>query len=479
MQKVARRESRFYQPGVGYDGRTGLTFDGVNIDFQTGKPVRVRNWSAPSKESVHIALLVKALAGDRTAALMMSPDPRDPASARARAIEVLTKKIASYERFNREYPGFGGFLPWYTVTDGRLVPIPSSKGTHDGWETRVPALDNGQLAWSIYYAANMLQELGYTKLAWRYRACFQRMSRNVVDVFYDPGTKKMRAEAKLVRGARQPPSRNRYAINDGNPYYLEDAAEGLLLCHFADLFGDWRGQRAGREAIWATPRRKPGSYTTACGEKITLVKSWVGSSHEEWGQQILPFDAVDIDRQLFANAQRARTAYSAERSIPGLFASTHKPTNRTTAPEYASLLGFRAPEGTVDRSRSRSIVTPYAAFPLALAPGGKPVFATWLKTMIDAPRMFGPYGIGESCSVRGKGIAPCLTWDGKALPMLAWMGGIKTDVGRYLARDGKLQPFVDRVKADYRLFDGVTIEGTDLPLRGPTATVPKAMSDFR
>lgn len=477
MDNLARRESRFYQPGVGYDGKSGLTFDGVNIDFRTGLPAGVRNWSAPSKESVHVALLVKALEGDRTARLMLSPDPRHPALARKRALEVLTKKIASYERFNREYPGFGGFLPWYTVKDGKMAPIPDVKGSQ-GWESRVPALDNGQLAWSLYHAANALEELGERELGERYRAAFQRMSRNVVGIFYDPKAQKMRAEAKLVRGSKKPPAKNAYALNEKNPYFLTDSYEGLLLCHFADLFGNWSRAPAGKDAIWATPRRQPGSFTTAAGKKITIAKAWVGSSHEEWGQQILPFSEVAIDRKLFLNAQRARTAYSAERGIPGLFASTHRPVNHPALPEYAGMLGFRAPEGTLERSRSRSIVAPYAVFPLALAPGGTALFATWLKTMLDAPRMLGPYGMGESASVSGNKIAPCLTWDGKALPMLAWMGGIRGDVRRYLARDGKLQPFVKRVEADYRLFEGIRIEGTDQPLRAPTATIPRAMSDF-
>ncbi|MCC6747009.1 MAG: hypothetical protein IT371_05075 [Deltaproteobacteria bacterium] len=478
IDRVAVRENRFYQPGVGYDGRTGVTVDGVDIDFHTGRPVAVRNFSASSKESVHVALLVKALRGDRTAELMLSPDPRYPGRASSRALEVLTTKIATYERFNREYPGFGGFLPWYTLRDGRLVPIPSVR-EGDGWETRVPGLDNGQLAWSLYYAANALQELGHRDLARRYRAYLGVLSRNVVDIFYDPASKQLRAESTMVRGNRRPPSKNAYATNARNPYYLDDSYEGLLLCHFADLFGDWSKHPAGRDAIWATPRRKPGSYTTASGQKITIAKSWVGSSHEEWGELVLPFNALPLDRLLFSNAQRVRTAYSAEHGIPGLFASTHKPIAPTESPEYVGLAGFFAPRGTLERSRTRSIVAPYAAFPLALEPGGKPLFATWLKTMLDAPRMFGPLGMGESCSVTGEKIAPCLTWDGKALPMLAWMGGTRDELRRYLARDGKLAPFLARVEADYRLFDGLGIEGTKLPLRAPTAAVPWAISDFR
>lgn len=492
MEQVARRENRFYQPGVGFDRKSGMTFDGVNIDFRTGKPVFTRNWSAPSKECLHVALLVKAVQGDRTAELMISPDPNRPELAKQRALEVLRDKIASYEKFNRDFPGFGGFLPWYRVENGQVAPVPDVWGKRpdgtpvkgEGWGTRVPSLDNGQLAWSLYYAANTLESLGYRDLARRYRAHFELMGKNVVRIFYDPRTRQMRAEARLLRGNQVPPEKNSYGINKNNPYYLSDAYEGLMLCHFADLFGDWGRHGSGKEAIWAEPRRKPavcrvrGEGQKRAASKVTLVKPWVGSSHEEWGQLLLPFCDVPLDRTLFENAQRARTAYSADHGIAGLFASTHKPIARTAAPEYRSLLGFRAPGATLERSTSRKIVAPYAAFPLALLPGGKPLFATWLKTMLEAPRMFGPYGMGESCTVDGKKMAPCLTWDGKALPMLAWMGGIRDDVRRYLKRDGKLDPFLARVQADYRLFEGVRIEGTDLPLRPPTATIPRAMPDF-
>ena len=30
---------------------------------------------------------------------------------------VLSRKITSYENFDHKYPGFAGFLPWFTVTD--------------------------------------------------------------------------------------------------------------------------------------------------------------------------------------------------------------------------------------------------------------------------------------------------------------------------------------------------------------------------
>jgi len=96
----------------------------------------------------------------------------------------------------------------------------------EGWENRVPSLDNGQLAWSLYYAANSLKALGYDGLAKRYQAHFDLMRKNAVKIFYDPKAKQMRAEARLLRGNKVAPTKNAYAINKDNPYYLSDAMRG-------------------------------------------------------------------------------------------------------------------------------------------------------------------------------------------------------------------------------------------------------------
>jgi len=138
-----RRERRFYQPGVSYDAETGLTFDGHPIDRATGELAGApRNWSAASKESLHIILLAKAISGDPVARGLVTPDPADPKKAVDRALDVLSRKIATYRRFDERNPGFGGFLPWFKVAGGELAPM-------DGWSDRVPGLDNGQLAWSL------------------------------------------------------------------------------------------------------------------------------------------------------------------------------------------------------------------------------------------------------------------------------------------------------------------------------------------
>lgn len=457
LREVVARERRFYQPGVSYDGETGLTFDGHPIDRLSGRLRGApRNWSAASKESLHIILLAKALAGDPMARALVTPDPDDPSKAVGRAIDVLGRKIATYRRFDARNPGFGGFLPWFKVAGGELEPM-------DGWEGRVPGLDNGQLAWSLYLAEGVLREQGQVELADAYRQHLDLMADNVVRIFYDPAGKQFRGEAVLARGAAVPPGKNRYRKQG---YLIEDAYEGLLLVHFADLMGRWRGgAAAGRQAVWRQPRRKPARFQHD-GKPITVVEGHWFSSHEDWGFLVLPYRDLPVADRLFANAQRVRTQYSARRGLSGLFASTHRPV-RGSAGQLAYENASGIQEVAKDTVRTgKPIFAPYAAFPLALV--DQRLFAGWLKSMVGRPGMFGPYGIGESYSEDGRS-APLLTWDGKALPMIAAMGGVSREIGRLLRRDGVYPAFMARVAADYRLFDEAAIEGEEIPFHAPPA----------
>ncbi|MHB2027171.1 MAG: hypothetical protein ACYCPQ_11160 [Elusimicrobiota bacterium] len=454
MEDIARRERRFYQPGVAYDARTGMTYDGRNTDFQTGNlRGRPRAMSAPSKESLHLILLIKALQGQRTAQLALSPDPNDLDKAAEAALTVLKAKIGSYEKFNREYPGYGGFLPWYRTRGKRIVP-------ERQWQRRAPALDNGQLAWSIYLAANILRDRGYEVLARRYQDYFDLMRRNVVGIFFDPEAKKLRGEAQLKKNNRIPPQQNSYASNG---YFLSDPYEGLMMMHFADLFGNWTGRDKDKEALWNEPLRRLVTYDTN-GGRITVEKAWMGSSNEQWGYLVLPFLDEPLAKILFSTAQAVRTIQAVERGWPGLRAATHRPVRGNAATlSYVSNLGTDGIGGA--KSSRLKIFAPYAAFPIALV--NKELFATWLMRMLDMPGMWGPYGIGESYDFSGDKRAPLLTWDGKALPLIAWMGGISSDIRRLLLRDGLYEKFRARVAADYKRLDDVPIEGADTPPSTP------------
>ena len=76
-----------------------------------------------------------AIAGNELAASFVYP--QYPAGAQQLAIALLSSKLDAYLAFNKTFPGYGGFLPWFLANDTNNM-----RPTSD-WENRVPALDNG------------------------------------------------------------------------------------------------------------------------------------------------------------------------------------------------------------------------------------------------------------------------------------------------------------------------------------------------
>lgn len=111
-----------------------MSYDGTLLDETTGLATTKHPFSAASKEALQIMLYTHALAGSTKAARFLSPD--DPGKARDVAFGIMGLKLKTYLRFNESFPGFGGFLPWYTADEVEISP------TYD-WVNRVPALDNG------------------------------------------------------------------------------------------------------------------------------------------------------------------------------------------------------------------------------------------------------------------------------------------------------------------------------------------------
>lgn len=58
---------------------------------------------------------------------------------------MMERKVNSYKAFNDDFPGFGGYLPWYHVDDDGI-------GLQWDWPNKVPSLDNGENIWSIVAA---------------------------------------------------------------------------------------------------------------------------------------------------------------------------------------------------------------------------------------------------------------------------------------------------------------------------------------
>jgi hypothetical protein len=201
-------EGRFAKPGIAYDLNSGYTYDGHPLDYNTGKLFGEPHlFSAPSKESIHLAILALAIEGNKYA-LKFSGGFDE-------AIKILTTKIEGYESFNRRYPGYGCFTPWVGFSDEGFSPLESWSEPY----YKVPGLDNGEWFWSIYATAYSLEKLGpqHAELAKKYRAIVDCQKRNAKMIFYR-GDGDTSAVTNILNGSAYP-TPNNYAHGDG---YLND-----------------------------------------------------------------------------------------------------------------------------------------------------------------------------------------------------------------------------------------------------------------
>jgi hypothetical protein len=151
------------------------------------------------------------------------------------AVDILTTKMKTYEKWNATYPGYGGYFPWVFVYDDRIEPSPD-------WQSptyRVPALDNGELIWTLLAASAALTKAGYTSLGDRYQRYFQLMADTSVMIFHD-GDGHIRGVTHII-DPKAKPTVNNYELARpcGDPCFLDDPYEGELMAFFMDLYGTW------------------------------------------------------------------------------------------------------------------------------------------------------------------------------------------------------------------------------------------------
>lgn len=204
-----------YGFGVGYNHLTGITYDGYKIDYETGE-VRedlIQYWTAASKEALHVNILSLYLLDDTYAIQFFDNTSQD------NVVEILERKIASYNDFHRRYPGFGGFLPWFAANGTAMNIL-------NGWESRVPSLDNSQLIWSIKILIEALRRKNLLSLADRYQQRLDLMINTMIPVFYDVNNGGIRC-VSIIRdllNVEEMTNPNNY-VTDGN-CFLDDPYEG-------------------------------------------------------------------------------------------------------------------------------------------------------------------------------------------------------------------------------------------------------------
>lgn len=506
---LAAERNFFAAADVGYDNTTGMTYDGFDLDADTGSLkvgdiyTGARTVSASSKESVQISLLALSL---------LPQEPDSPVVyTTEETLDILEKKVSSMEDFDRRYPGYGGFLPWICprgangdVMSGapygcRLQGLNQEAGPVEpasGWLARLPGLDNGQLAWATYAVARALserasgnldsQELQRTSdLARRWSQRLERMKASAVPLFYEgAGSGLVREEAGIFNLSADVAGNPTNSYSIGPPhYYLVDPFEGELMVVFMDLIADWSGYPDNgareKELMWSVKQGnvKAVNYTTKTGEVITVQQGFWFSSHEQWKIMVLPYLQIPFVRQIFANCERVRVINAIENLRPGLQGSCTAPSRVQcgTYGGYCNAVGIA--EVAAQPVLWTQQVSPYGAYPTILIDKGSGL--AWYNAMLSLPHMQTKHGSVEASDVTGTSIAPVLTWDTKSTTVLAMLGGTGPLIRRHLETEGLLSRFEAAVSNMYSAeFQGRFVSSSEEPLPLPPQQLESQLQLF-
>jgi hypothetical protein len=450
---------------LGTHAPTGLTLDGQRLDVDSGLPFGPPHmFTAPSKESLHVAILARVLYGDPRAQALYSVDE---------ALALLAQKAASYAKFFAKYPGFAGFLPWVQVDDaGNVDPTPD-------FVNRVPALDNGELFWPAFAVAEVLRQSfpAQGALQQQWQGIWESMATNAVDVFY-AGDGNVRTVAFMTNQSL-PMGENNYTSSQpcGDPCYLNDPYEGELFVAMMYLFSDLPD--ADRQLLWQNklPRIQPVALQLPqLNASILVQRGWWFSAHENWKYLMLPYTLSPTNARVFLNMERARTWYAAALAgSPGLWASvTGTALSNNDSLPYFSDCGV--PPLAFQNDTHQSLVTPYGAFNLILA--SPPHGIVWLHNMISARRGQNCFGTTEALDVSGAAVSPITTWDSKITSVAAALGGVADLTATFLQTRGLLDDFVKTVEAVWSSVFALPLPGEQLDFALPQTAFPQLLPDF-
>lgn len=233
-------EGKFHANDVGYNSGNALTYDGSLLNFTTGLPWDKHPFSAASKESIHVMVLTHALAGDPNAARFLTPD--DPDSAPETAYGIMQTKLNTYLAFNATFPGYGGYLPWFTTNATPVAP------TWD-WVNRVPGLDNGELLWAVYGAIEVLSSspsASFKALGQQWQDWFDYTVSNAARIFYAGGGKVCAVTDLANENLTVWDKAQNYSCEGQS--YLDDPYEGELFTWALYFFGGLGAQD--KQELW-------------------------------------------------------------------------------------------------------------------------------------------------------------------------------------------------------------------------------------
>lgn len=457
---------------VGYNHELGVTYDGHEIDYVTGDlHEHLHFFTAASKEAIHVNMLSLYMMDNVYARQFFHNATQDM------IVEILERKIAAYNDFHRRYPGFAGFLPWL-ASNGSQMNILA------GWESQVPALDNGQLIWSIKILIETLKSKQLFDLADKYQQRIDLMKLTSIPVFYESTTGGIRCVTKIKDMFNVSQITNPDNYKGADSCLLDDPYEGELMAFFMDLYSPWTKYNytnEERDRIWLSKRHKlirdeynttvESSNTTQ--KQVTVQRGFWFSSHEQWKYFYLPYRDVDLLRRLFINGEKVRVFHSAQNYIPGLYASVTSDAKRNTYQfDYWSACGIQ--QIAFQPIEHQSVVTPYGSFPVIMA--NETIGLAWYLNMLHGPAMQNLYGSTEAANINGTSISPVITWDSKVTTLVAMLSSHLTDVSRQILRQDELyQRFYNITQTEWsRVFELKPLLGEDLPWSLPTAQIPRS-----
>ena len=453
--------------GVGFNNQTGVTYDGHKIDYTTGDlHENLQYWTAASKEAIHVNMLSLYLMDNVYAQQFFRNASQDEIE------QILERKIDSYNDFHRRYPGFGGFLPWFAANGSAMNLL-------QGWESKVPGLDNGQLLWSIKILIATLKDKRLFNLADRYQQRLELMTQTAIPIFYEAQRGGLRCEAGIVQMFNESLMINPNNYFTAGTCLLDDPYEGELMTYFMDLYAPWtlfNYPINERDRLWAYKRARlvRAEYNTSTTpSQVTVQKGFWFSSHEQWKYFYLPYQDVDLQRRLFINGEKVRVYHSAVNRIPGLYASVASDAKPGTYQvDYWSACGIE--QIAFQPVEHHSVVTPYASFPVIMA--NESVGLAWYLNMLQGPAMQNLYGSTEASNVQGTAISPVITWDSKITTIVAMLSAHLTDRTRELLRaDGTYDRFVSITESEWTaVFGSKPLLGEDLPWSLPSVQIPRS-----
>ncbi|MDP8216667.1 MAG: hypothetical protein P9L98_05060 [Candidatus Kaelpia imicola] len=139
--ELVPKEFIFFNHDIGLDEKTGLVYDHVRILVDSGKITQVGNYSAPSKFSLQIPVLLGVI--------QQKPGFENVGMKPEEARDILVSTLSTISDFIDTYPEYRGFIPWVEINfDGNISPS----------DNKIPSLDNGQFTWALVVLVSALEE---------------------------------------------------------------------------------------------------------------------------------------------------------------------------------------------------------------------------------------------------------------------------------------------------------------------------------